>query len=437
MFQRVRADTGTQTHITAETAATPSQQTHPTTRTPWRTRRRIGLQPNHVAAVRVTPTEWPQEPHSPQTVDIERMSTALRQLCQGMGPQRAHRYADWMITYGKQFDTDPFLLGALLYRQTLGGCRPNTPQHLYGGVGPMGLEPAMYRTSIKGGAYHYYIKENSAWSKTQLPITPFIFGPARIERTQESLYFAAAFLSSWNHQHEEVDQHYTQQPHRHAVSHYIWGDRVRSARQEDRLFTDRRRLLQYYGAHASVPPYPFRGVMLGAPLDGAPRVPSSGLGTEREHGARRHRGLDLESMPGEPVRAMANGTVIFAGVDLPGPKHRKPLEPSEYNTVPRRSLGAGGRFVCVRHATLETQPQQTTETDTHEPVTFRTCYMHLQEVHVSRGTRLALGQQLGTVGRTGMRSSAAHLHLEFHVDGQIMDPLGPLQPFLRGRPTEP
>ena len=93
---------------------------------------------------------------------------------------------------------------------------------------------------------------------------------------------------------------------------------MRSDRQEDRILTERRRLLEYYGEAESAPPIVWGGVTFGCPLYGCPRVISSYIGSEREGGARHHRGVDLESLPGEEVRAVADGMVVFAGVDLPG-----------------------------------------------------------------------------------------------------------------------
>ena len=110
------------------------------------------------------------------------------------------------------------------------------------------------------------------------------------------------------------------------------------------------------------------------------------------------------------MRAIAGGLVVFAGVDLPGGQnHTQLATPAEYDAFPRDSLGAGGRYVCIRHDREGELPS------------LRSCYMHLEEVHVRYGDRLERGGDVGTVGRTGMQRSAAHLHLELATD-QLEDP---------------
>ena len=62
---------------------------------------------------------------------------------------------------------------------------------------------------------------------------------------EPNIYFASALLAMWRDQHETLDEEFTQESHRHWVSHFVWGDAVRSDWEEDRLFADRRRLLEY------------------------------------------------------------------------------------------------------------------------------------------------------------------------------------------------
>src|SRR5690606_876521 len=133
------------------------------------------------------------------------------------------------------------------------------------------------------------------------------------------------------------------------------------------VLTDRRRLLEYYGALAPRAPLQHRGIALGAPLDGAPRVVSSGLGFARDDGSRSHRGVDVESEFGEPVRAIADGMVTFSGVDLPGQRNHEQLAPQVTNAYDRRALGHGGRYVCVQHTPIDGGY-------------LRSCYMHLETV---------------------------------------------------------
>jgi murein DD-endopeptidase MepM/ murein hydrolase activator NlpD len=148
-----------------------------------------------------------------------------------------------------------------------------------------------------------------------------------------------------------------------------------------------------------------------SPLQGTPRVAPSGPGEDRDEGARAHRGLDIDATVGEPVGSLADGVVWFAGFDLPGRVRPQPVPPEELAQTPRPTLGPGGLFVCVRHAEG-----------------IFSCYMHLASYRVHINDRVKAGDCLGTVGRSGVKSSGSHLHLELHVKGAAIDPapiLGP------------
>ncbi len=388
---------------------------------PWRARRTPGLRPNYIATARVLPTEWPAEPESPSRIDVARFAAALEQLCGWMPPGRSEHYADWMIRYGQEQGEDPFLLGALAYRRTEGSCRPDT----VGARGELGLTQIrreIYADFVRHGVYTYQVREAGVWHARTRRMDRFPFAGPRIARAEENIYFAAALLASWRDQHASVDAAFDQVPHRHYVSHFVWGDRVRSDRDEDRILTDRRRLLQYYGAIPAAHPLRRYGLDLGSPLDGAPRVVSSGIGDARDEGGREHRGVDLESLPGEPVHAVADGRVVFAGVDLPGHQAHQQVARDGYEAYPRASLGAGGRYVCVRHPRGD------------EP-DLRTCYMHLETVEVEYGAELHRGDLVGTVGRTGMQTSAAHLHLELYVGEELLDASVVMRGLLIGDPS--
>jgi murein DD-endopeptidase MepM/ murein hydrolase activator NlpD len=111
--------------------------------------------------------------------------------------------------------------------------------------------------------------------------------------------------------------------------------------------------------------------------------------------------------------------VTFAGVDLPGQmEHVQVRNRDGYAAYPRDGLGAGGRYVCIRHGSGEGS--------------FASCYMHLEEVHVAYPQRVRRGDVIGTVGRTGMRASAAHLHLEIRTS-RVEDPSQILAGLLLGR----
>ena len=60
------------------------------------------------------------------------------------------------------------------------------------------------------------------------------------------------------------------------------------------------------------------------------------------------------------------------------------------------------------------------------------CYMHLQTYRISDGDRVTAGETIGYVGRTGVKVSPPHLHLEIRVDDRCIEP-GPLS----GRSGDP
>ncbi len=390
-------------------------------RPPWYPRRVEGLLPNRIARARIGPDEWPVEPRSPEVVDIERLAHALETACDWMPPGRPLRYATWVERYATEFEVDPFLLAAVMFRRTGGTCRPDLRGE-HGEVGLTQILRRVYAEHWEDRAFHFHVREGGAWVEREIEVPRWPFAPPRLRRAEESLYFGAAILRFWREQEESLRGAFEQVPYRHYVSHFVWGDRVRSDRQEDRILTDRRRLLEYYGARAPLPPVERLGVLLQSPLDGAPRVVSSGIGDVRDGGNRRHRGIDFESLPNEPVRAAASGHVVFAGVDLPGAQVHRQLRPHQYDTVPRDELANGGRFVCIRHPRGDREP-------------LRTCYMHLERVDVAAGEDVDRGDLIGTVGRTGMERSAAHLHFEIHGEDGVLDPLPILRPLVLGNPS--
>jgi murein DD-endopeptidase MepM/ murein hydrolase activator NlpD len=60
----------------------------------------------------------------------------------------------------------------------------------------------------------------------------------------------------------------------------------------------------------------------------------------------------------------------------------------------------------------------------HTPDPKRTvsCYMHLNDYIVEEGAQVKAGQVIGYVGRTGVKVSPPHLHLEVRVDERFTNP---------------
>lgn len=389
---------------------------------PWYRRRRPGIRPSLRSMQLVTPEDWPTEPASPEEIDPERFATALRKLCGWMPRTRPARWTGYILEHAATFDIDPFLLAALAHR--MGRCNP-TDEHM-GGLGLTAIPRRMYADFLRRGAYTYQVLEGEEWVERTLSVDRFPFSEHQLRRPEPNLYFAAAILNVWREQHDSLAGAYEQVEHRHWVSHFVWGDRIRNNRAEDRILTDRRRILEYYGAVETPEPLVRSGMEWGPPLDGSPRVISSWIGAARDDGQRRHRGVDVESVLGEPVRAIADGRVNFCGVDLPGHRSNAAMTPSEIEEVPRDELGAGGRYICILH--------HPTPEDGEEGSWLRSCYMHLEGVEVRHGTEVHRGDLIGTVGRTGMRRSAPHLHLELHGPEGLMDASEMLRGFIIGHP---
>ncbi|MFN4101381.1 MAG: DUF5930 domain-containing protein [Pararhodobacter sp.] len=119
------------------------------------------------------------------------------------------------------------------------------------------------------------------------------------------------------------------------------------------------------------------------PVSGARMT--SGFGARRDPftGARRmHAGQDWGGARGAPIRATADGVVVFAG----------------------RQSGYGN-MVTIRH-----------------DFGFETLYAHLSSIAVSNGQRVSRGDLIGGMGSTG-RSTGVHLHYEIRVGGNPINPM--------------
>ena len=98
--------------------------------------------------------------------------------------------------------------------------------------------------------------------------------------------------------------------------------------------------------------------------------------------SRSHAGVDYAAPTGTPVHTIGDGTVEFAGVQ------------SGY-----------GKVVYIKHRNKK---------DT-------TVYAHLSQIGVKAGDPVSQGQVIGEVGQTGV-ATGPHLHLEFRVNNEPVDP---------------
>ena len=113
---------------------------------------------------------------------------------------------------------------------------------------------------------------------------------------------------------------------------------------------------------------------------------TSGFNLKRYHPVlkkrRPHYGTDFGAPTGTPVRAVGDGVIKTAGWN-----------------------GGHGRFIKIDH---------------NGP--YASSYSHLSRIAVKNGERVRQGQVIGYVGSTGM-STGPHLHYQFWVNGNIVDPM--------------
>lgn len=102
---------------------------------------------------------------------------------------------------------------------------------------------------------------------------------------------------------------------------------------------------------------------------------------------RLHGGADIGGAVGAPIYAVADGVVTKAA--------------QGYN-------GGSGNNVRIDHGTLQGQA-------------IETSYLHMHDISVHEGQKVKKGQQIGSVGNTGL-STAPHLHFSVYVSGANVDP---------------
>ncbi|MBQ9266973.1 MAG: M23 family metallopeptidase [Clostridia bacterium] len=103
---------------------------------------------------------------------------------------------------------------------------------------------------------------------------------------------------------------------------------------------------------------------------------------QTEFGEYMHNGIDLIAEKGTKVLAVSDGIVEDTGF-----------------------TAKDGNYITLKHS------------DGYE-----TLYMHLQDILVEKGESVAAGDEIGTVGATGM-ATGPHLHFELHYNGEAVNPL--------------
>jgi murein DD-endopeptidase MepM/ murein hydrolase activator NlpD len=95
-----------------------------------------------------------------------------------------------------------------------------------------------------------------------------------------------------------------------------------------------------------------------------------------------HQGVDVSWWPGAPIRATADGVVVFAGMK-----------------------GGYGRTVQIQH-----------------DYGFQTLYAHCSSLRVYEGQKVKKGEIIAFLGRTG-RATGFHLHYEVRIGTKAVDPM--------------
>lgn len=95
-----------------------------------------------------------------------------------------------------------------------------------------------------------------------------------------------------------------------------------------------------------------------------------------------HQGVDVSWWPGAPIRATADGVVLFSGMK-----------------------GGYGRTIQVQHE-----------------YGFQTLYGHLSRIVAYEGKHVKKGEIIGFLGRTG-RATGFHLHYEVRIGTTAVDPM--------------
>ena len=177
------------------------------------------------------------------------------------------------------------------------------------------------------------------------------------------------------------------------------GQHIRSGRIIAAEFVNNNRTYQAYwyqaeegkGGYYNVDGKSLRKAFLRSPLEFS-RV-TSGFSSARMHPVlqvmRAHKGIDYGAPTGTRVRAVADGTVEFAG-----------------------RQGGYGNLIVLKHRG-----------------TYSTAYGHLNGFagDIRKGARISQGDTIGFVGQTGV-ATGPHLHYEFRVNSQQVNPMTAVLP---------
>ena len=137
------------------------------------------------------------------------------------------------------------------------------------------------------------------------------------------------------------------------------------------------------GAYYAMNGNGLRSAFLASPVPYSRKT--SGFGMREHpifHTQRVHKGVDYSAPTGTPVISVSDGVVLESGFQ-----------------------GGFGNTVVIKHNARQS-----------------TVYAHLSKINVRKGQSIKQGELIGAVGSTGL-ATGPHLHFEFRINGQHVDPL--------------
>ena len=147
----------------------------------------------------------------------------------------------------------------------------------------------------------------------------------------------------------------------------------------DRIYTERKKIIS--AKKIKYNHYPDINFMI--PVEG---IVTGVYGTQRYYNGKKgnyHNGHDIAADIGTPIYSPSSGKVILVGDYY-------------YN----------GKFVMINHGN-----------------SLISMFLHMNDIHVSRGSMVEKGELIGTVGNTGL-STGPHLHWSVLLNNTYVNPLG-------------